>query len=91
MLVGCAKVIGMPVASLVDAVTSFFEYFSFLYDFVVFWHGCISRLLARLPTADIHVCLIKNIFVEFIGKFVYNINRRWRYFINIMIRKEWLL
>lgn len=62
MLVGCAKVIGMPVASLVDAVTSFFEYFSFLYDFVVFWHGCISRLLARLPTADIHVCLIKNIF-----------------------------
>ena len=53
MLVGCAKVIGMPVASLVDAVTSFFEYFSFLYDFVVFWHGCISRLLARLPTADI--------------------------------------
>ena len=29
MLVGCAKVIGMPVASLVDAVTSFFEYFSF--------------------------------------------------------------
>lgn len=57
----------------------------------MFWHGCISRLLARLPTADIYVSLIKNIFVEFIGKFVYNINRRWRYFINIMIRKEWLL
>lgn len=54
--------LGMPVDSLVDAVTSFFEYFSFLYDFGVFWHGCISRLLARLPTADIHVCLIKNIF-----------------------------
>ena len=62
MLVGCAKVIGMPVASLVDAVTTFFEYFSFLYVFVVLRHCSISRLLSRLPTAVIHVCLIKNIF-----------------------------
>lgn len=44
MLAGSAKVLKMPVASLVDAVTSFFEYFSFLYDFVVFWHGCISKI-----------------------------------------------
>ena len=40
MLVGCAKVIGMPVASLVDAVTSFFEYFSFLYDL-----GCFGMVV----------------------------------------------
>ena len=30
MLVGCAKVLGMPVASLVDAVTSFFDFVSFM-------------------------------------------------------------
>ena len=29
MLVGCAKVLGMPVASLVDAVTSFLNIFLF--------------------------------------------------------------
>lgn len=58
-------------ASQVDTILSFFKYFSFLCDL-----GCFGMVvLARLPTADIYVCLIKNIFVEFIGKFIYNINR----------------
>jgi len=40
VLEGGVKVLGMPVGSLVDAVTSFFEYFSFLYDL-----GCFGMVV----------------------------------------------
>jgi len=53
VLAGCAKVLGMPVASLVDAVTSFFEYFSFLYDFVLFF-DFVSFMMFRMDDFEIN-------------------------------------
>ena len=53
MLEGGVKVLGMPVGSLVDAVTSFFEYFSFLYDL-----GCFGMVVLEVISKEKnHFCV----------------------------------